>query len=55
MKVDKSPFHGKLTKIPEEAILAKLEDWTFQRKLKSSVKISQTYLATHPPVSKKKK
>ena len=56
MKVDKSPFHGKLSKIPEEAILAKLEDLTFTKEIKiAGQKYPKLYLATHPPISKKEK
>ncbi len=56
MKVDKSPFHGRLSKIPEEAILAKLEDLTFTKEIKiAGQKYPKLYLATHPPISKKEK
>ncbi|MBK8395241.1 MAG: RecQ family ATP-dependent DNA helicase [Leptospiraceae bacterium] len=56
MKVDKSPFHGKLPKIPEEALLAKLEELTITKEVRiSGQKYPKLYLATHPPVSKKEK
>lgn len=56
MKVDKSPFHGKLSQIPEEALLAKLEDWTLTKEIRiAGQKYPKLYLASHPPISKKEK
>jgi ATP-dependent DNA helicase RecQ len=56
MKVDKSPFHGKLSKIPEEAILAKLEDWILQKEIRiAGQKYPKLYLFAHPPIPRKEK
>jgi len=44
-RLERNPHHGKLLKIPEEAIIAKLEDWTEQKKvLVSGTKYPKLYL-----------
>jgi ATP-dependent DNA helicase RecQ len=56
MKVDKSPFYGNLSKIAEEALLAKLDELISSKEIRiAGQKFPKLYLFTHPPVSKKEK
>jgi len=55
-KADQSSFYGKLSTIPEEAILTKLEEWIEKRELKiAGKKYPKIYLSSHPPMTRKEK
>lgn len=52
-RLERNPFHGKLSSIPEEAIVAKLEDWTEKKKvLVSGTKYPKLYLPQTGPVKR---
>lgn len=52
-RLERNPHHGKLNRIPEEAIVAKLEDWTERKKvLVSGNKYPKLYLPRTGPVKR---
>ena len=56
LKLDQSPFFGKLKSIPEESILNIFEKWLDEKKLlEKGQKYPKIYLKKYPPISKKEK
>jgi ATP-dependent DNA helicase RecQ len=52
-RLERNPYHGKLQHIAEEAIVARLEDWTERRKvLISGTKYPKLYLPQSGPVKR---
>ncbi len=52
-RLERNPHHGKLNRIPEEAIVAKLEDWTERKKVfVSGNKYPKLYLPQSGPVKR---
>jgi len=53
-RMERNPFHAKLNHIPEEAIIAKLESWTEQKKiLIAGAKYPKLYLPQFSPAKKR--